>query len=244
MAALSFRVRAWAAWSPGRECPDDWLAWAAGRAASGGQGPAAGAMPMLLRRRVSAIGQQALRAAWGLDGVAQSRLVFASRHGEFSRTLSIIDALVRQDEVSPAEFSLSVHHALAGLLSIATGNRKGHTTVAAGPESFAHALLEAAACLAEAPDEPVTLVYYDEPLSDRFADFADEDEEHLAMALSLSAQDGLALRLTPVALGQAAAAATARPALAFLGFLLGGGTSAEVVGERLSLRWEREYATA
>ena len=54
----------------------------------------------------------------------------------------------------------------------------------------------------------------------------------------------LALRLTPVALGQAAATATARPALAFLGFLLGGGTSTEIVGERLSLRWEREYAIA
>lgn len=243
MAGLSFCVGGWAAWAPGRERREDWLAWAAGQNASGERGSAETAMPMPLRRRVSALGQQALRAAWGLDGVCQSRLVFASRHGEFRRTLSIIDALVRQDEVSPADFSLSVHHALAGLLSIAAGNRKGHTTVAAGHDSFSLALLEASACLVETPDEPVTLVYYDEPLPDPFSDFAEAGDDHLALALSLSTRAGEALRLTPAA-RQPAAALTTHPALAFLGFLLGNRPSTDIEGERLSWHWERADAMA
>ena len=93
--------------------------------------PPSDPVPLLLRRRVSAIGQQALRAAWGLPAAAEARLIFASRHGEFSRTLSILDALANDQPVSPADFTLSVHHALAGLLSIAQRNRLGHTAIAA-----------------------------------------------------------------------------------------------------------------
>ncbi len=104
---------------------------------------------MLLRRRVSPLGQHALRAVWGLPESETARLVFASRHGEFGRTLSILDALVSDEGVSPADFTLSVHHALAGLLSIVRKNRQGHTAVAAGSESFFFGLLDALLCLNE-----------------------------------------------------------------------------------------------
>src|SRR5262245_46592170 len=122
MGAVSFDILAWAAWAPGRETEAAWRAWAgvaAGAAAAPPSQP-----PLLLRRRVTTIGKAALRCVWGLPDSAGARLVFASRHGEFSRTLSILDALTAGEGVSPADFTLSVHHALAGLLSIATENRK------------------------------------------------------------------------------------------------------------------------
>ncbi len=140
MASLHFRLRAWAAWLPGQIEP-----------------AAAESLPLLLRRRIGGLGQQALRAAWSLPDSAAARLIFASRHGEFGRTLSILDALAKGEEISPADFTLSVHHALAGLLSIARGNRHGHTTIAAGRESFGFGLLEALSCLVEKPAEPVGL---------------------------------------------------------------------------------------
>jgi len=88
--------------------------------------------------------------------------------------------------VSPADFTLSVHHALVGLLSIAQGNRNGHIAVAAGPESFGFGFLEAVSCLQERPAEPVIFLYYDEPLPPPYDQFDSKEARPLAVALSLS----------------------------------------------------------
>lgn len=127
-----------------------------------------------------------MRAAWGLPDIAAARLILASRHGEFGRTLSILDSLAANAGVSPADFTLSVHHALIGLLSIATGNRRGHTAIAAGDASFELGFVEALACLVERPAEPVVLIFYDEGLPAPFADFDESPEPPLAMALALA----------------------------------------------------------
>jgi len=197
---------------------------------------------MLLRRRVSPLGQQALRAAWSLPESAQARIVFSSRHGEFGRTLSILDALIRREGASPADFTLSVHHALVGLLSIARNNRHGHTAVAAGRESFCFGLMEALACLAENPAEPVLLLHCDEPLPEPFSDHDDGAGPPLAMALTLTASgegEALSLSTAPAA---ADAQQTVSPALDFLGFLRGGAAEASCSGERLHWRWRRHAA--
>src|SRR5580658_10067559 len=78
------------------------------------------AVPVLLRRRITPIGQAVLRAAWSLPGLERARFVFASRHGEFNRTLTMLEAMADDEGPSPADFSLSVHNALPGLLSIST----------------------------------------------------------------------------------------------------------------------------
>ena len=201
-----------------------------------------GTVPSVLRRRVGPLGQMALRAAWGLDGAEKSRLVFVSRHGEFARTATIMDALARNEEVSPADFSLSVHHALAGLLSIATANGRGHSAIAAGHDSFFNALLEAAASLAEEPSEDVTLVYYDEPLPAPFSGFNRPDEEHLVLALLMSAAEGVPMRMTTCA-RDAKTAVTPRPAEAFLRSLLEDRAGGSATGQRMAWRWEKADAT-
>jgi hypothetical protein len=109
-------------------------------------------------------GQQALAAAWQQPELDTAFFVFSSRHGEFSRTLSILTALARQEPLSPADFSLSVHHSLLALLSQVKKNTNGHTALAAGEQSFEAGLCEALAILAENPDHPVLLVSYDAPL--------------------------------------------------------------------------------
>ena len=114
-----------------------------------------------------------------------ARLVVSSRHGEFARTLSIMDSINGGTEVSPADFTLSVHHALAGLLSIAAKSTEGHTAIAAGRESLFAALLEAAACQAEQPGRPVLLMHYDEPLPEPYNHFNQIGEETAALVVSL-----------------------------------------------------------
>ena len=144
MKPLNFHIRGWKSWDATRQTGKD-------------EG-----IPALLRRRVTPIGQHALSAAWELPETKDARLILSSRHGEFSRTLSLLESVANKDEVSPADFTLSVHHALIGLLSIVQENRKGHIAVAAGSESFCFGLMEAVACLHENPSEQVVLIYFDD----------------------------------------------------------------------------------
>lgn len=247
----AFCIDGWAAWAPGRESETAWRAWAMSQTSAAGapsdaasDSPTVTPLPLMLRRRVSPLGQAALRAAWGLPGLSSSRLICASRHGEFGRTLSILDSLMAGTDVSPADFTLSVHHALIGLLSIAAQNREGHTAVAAGKESFGHALLEAAACLAEAPQTPITLVYYDEPLPAPFDRFNEAGETPFAAAFHLTA-NGPGEHLMFAASPASGHAPQSLPqALGFLRFILNDDDERLSPGDRLDWLWKRDAAAA
>jgi Beta-ketoacyl synthase, N-terminal domain len=152
------------------------------------EGQTVAPLPMTLRRRVTPIGQQALQAAWGLPNETEARFVLSSRHGEFNRTFSLLQSLVAKEELSPADFSLSVHHALTGLLSIALHNRRGHIAVAAGPESFCFGLMEAACCLRENPYEPVIFIHMEDKLPDIYAPFSESYESPVTCAFALTAE--------------------------------------------------------
>jgi hypothetical protein len=170
-------------------------------------------------------------------------LVFATRHGEFGRTLAILHDLAQDHGVSPAEFTFSVYHALAGLLSIALKNGNGHTTISAGTESFFCGLLEAATSLAEEPAKPVGLVYFDEPLSGAYEHFAPPGAETIALALILERDgSGPQIRLSCTAAPDGVTAAP-RPAEAFLAFLLENDIRTIVMGERLAWQLERINAS-
>ena len=153
---------------------------------------------------------------------------------------SLLSALCAGEALSPADFSLAVHHALAGLLSIATGNKGGHTAVAAGPESFCFGLLEAAACLAEDPAKPVLLVHFDENLPPDY-DGLIAPESPLALAVMLAGPGGegqsIQFRWSPAAAdGRHSGAGLA---LDFLRFLQSDAASLENHGPRMTWRWCR-----
>ena len=229
---LPFTVRAWASWNA-----------ASARAASSAGTPDP-PPPALLRRRVGVLGQQALRLAWGIGGAGEARLVASSRHGEFGRTLGILDRIIAAEPVSPAEFTLSVHHALIGLLSIACGNRRGHTAVAAGPESFGFGFLEALCCLAETPDEPVLLIHYDEQLPEPFTNFASDTGPAMALVVALAAGgpgEAMTLRLAPRTVPGASLPDSL--AAGFCGFL-GDRTAPRLTaaGARMTWQWSRDAA--
>nr|WP_298689254.1 beta-ketoacyl synthase chain length factor [uncultured Dongia sp.] len=235
---LTVAVRDWFAWTPGRETRADWLAWAGRDVAAVATEPMP-ALPMMLRRRATPIGQKVLGAALACQGSQEARYVLASRHGEFDRTVTILTSLAENEQPSPAEFSMSVHHGLAGLLSIHTGNRQGHIAVAASLDTFGYGLLEAAACLHESPEQPVLFVYFDGPLPDSYAPFrlVAEADLPLVVALTLSA-DGE----DRISVGCAAAdrngAADSLPQ-GFLKFLLTNAVAATGIGEEMTWRWRR-----
>lgn len=236
---LSFQVRDWFAWAPERETRNAWRVWAGQSEAPAGDA-AMPALPMMLRRRVTPVGQKALGAAMACAGVTDARYVLASRHGEFDRTVTILTSLSQGEQPSPAEFSMSVHHGLAGLLSIHTGNRAGHTAVAGSLDSFGYGLVEAAACLVEAPARPVLMIYFDAPLPAEYAPFrpAAEAALPLALAMTLAAPEGDSISVSAAAKENEEEAEENLP-LSFLHFLLSKRPAASARGGRMTWRWHR-----
>lgn len=204
------------------------------------------AMPLLLRRRVSPIGQAALRSAWLLPNLDQARFIFCSRNGEFDRTLAMLTDMADDEPPSPADFSLSVHNALAGLLSVAARNRNGHTALAAGFDTFGFGLLEAAACLHEAPEQPVILVHFDAPLPADYPEAtprASATPQALALLLVAPSQAPRRVVMLAAAAEDTNAAEDAEPddaACAFLDFLQRASPQASATGE--TMRWTWRHA--
>jgi hypothetical protein len=220
-------VQSWKAWSLGRDVTEDTN------------------VPVILRRRVSLLGQNALSLAWPMSASNDARFVVSSRHGEFGRTASILESIAAETDISPADFTLSVHHALAGLLSIARNNRRGHTAIAAGRESFCFGFLEALAILAEGTDDRVILIHYDEPLPMPFSTFNDADELAASLVMVLSASgDGLPVSLSIAPSTAAPTEMRGTAAVRFRAFLEGETASrCRFVGQRLSWDWSHEPAS-
>jgi hypothetical protein len=143
----------------------------------------------LLRRRLSPLARMSLKVAHDcvpdLDSV---RMVYASRHGELNRTTDMLEDLASGESVSPAAFSLSVLNASAGLFSIARKDTAPATAVSAAAETFGYGLLEAGLQLADRPQDPVLLVFADEPVPEAYGE-ADTDCAH-AIGLLLGSEGG------------------------------------------------------
>jgi hypothetical protein len=133
-------------WLPGHPSLATWRAGAAETEITPPQGRDLGRMnrrrASLLGRALADVGFEAMLAA-EVDPV-DVRTVVGSSIAEVSTMLGLLEQIWRTHEpVSPAAFTVSVHNAASGLISIATGNRGFTTSLAADDDTPAVALLEA-----------------------------------------------------------------------------------------------------
>lgn len=195
--SIRFALAAHAAWAPGMTTASAWQNWDGGclpdaDVAGAMSTPALEAMPAMLRRRASAAGKLALEVVYQClatpDSIPASDtpVVFASRHGECARSVELLDQLAHHNPLSPTAFSLSVHNASAGLLSIARGDRSNNLALAAGASSIEHATIEACGLLADGAQQ-VILVAFDYPVPAAFAVYQDSPEQALAWAWLMQA---------------------------------------------------------
>jgi len=169
--------------------------------------PDAGFIEPLLRRRLSALGRGMLHCAGRVAGdVPGLRTVFASRHGEPSRTMPMLEDLAKGLDISPTQFSMNVHNAVAGIWSISRQDRSACTALGAGPETFAWGLLEAYSLHRAHGDAPVLFVYGDDRLPGVLAEFEPAQAPLHALALLIAAPGTRQLRVSrdPAAEGTAA----------------------------------------
>lgn len=157
---IDLRIEQWQAWAPGLETPEAWRDWARQPYrpdADGDAQPDCAFLPAMQRRRLSRLARMTLHVAWPLcaDG-EQLPFVFGSRHGETPRTFALLGDVAAGQPLSPTQFGLSVHNAIAGQWSILRGQRGESTAIAGEADTFEHAMLEAAGLLSD--DTPTALV--------------------------------------------------------------------------------------
>lgn len=159
--------------------------------------PEIGFVDPLLRRRLGPLGRGMLHCAGRVaEGLGPLASVFASRHGDVTRTTPILEDLARGLPPSPALFSMNVHNAVAGVWSIARRDPSPSISLAAGPETFGWGLLEAFGLHIATPANPVLFVYGEAPLPPPFSEFADLELPLHAVALLIGAPAARHLILT------------------------------------------------
>jgi len=162
--------------------------------------------------------------------VADVRLVYASRHGELTRTTAMLGDLAQNQDLSPTAFSLSVLNASAGLFSILQRNTAPSTAISACAASFGYGLLEAWQQLADQPQRPVLLVYADEPPPDVYGEV--ELSRHRAHAIALLLQSNAPREITCRVAADAALPSPEAQSSAFIRCLEAGHASWHGEGQR------------
>jgi hypothetical protein len=180
------------------------------------------------------------------DHVAGMPTVFASRHGDATGTIELLEGLARGEPITANRFSHSVHNTQAGLFSIAVGSRQPASAIAAGRDTFASGFLEALGALERVDAARALLVAGDEPLPPVLARFADEPEAACAIALVLERHTGPGAIALAAGDGGNAGRAPGAPrwpaAAEFLRWTLSGETELVLGTRERSWVWRRDGA--
>lgn len=136
--------------------------------------PLGNALDRVNRRRAGQLGRaladvcaEAIAMAQ-VDGGTVATIV-GSAIGEAATMIGLLDQMWRhQQPMSPADFTVSVHNAASGLISIANKNRGMTTSIAADENTPAAALMEAIG-LVVTTNQPVLLACADEPAPENLA---------------------------------------------------------------------------
>ena len=193
-----FRIEQWRAWAPGLDSTADWCAWhqAPLCLTDAGEQPDVSALPAMQRRRLSRLARMAFHVAWPLaEAHPQLPMVFASRHGETPRTLTILSDLAHNEPLSPTQFSLSVHNAIIGLWSIQRGDHSEMTAIAGAGDGLENAILEACGMLHDGAPA-VLVVIAEETPPELYAPFIDDVPFPYAVGLLLTPGDDWQLHLS------------------------------------------------
>lgn len=143
MMELKFALQGLTALYPGCESDDF-----AGEIAPKSALPKINRIPMLTARRLTWGNRMAIESALTLlEKERPQALLFSSRHSELEHNYRILKALADDTDVSPTDFTMSVHNSAIGTLAIQAKLPLPASASAAGADTFASLLMEAYALL-------------------------------------------------------------------------------------------------
>lgn len=149
----------------------------------------AGVKPMV-KRRMPALAKVMHELA---STVPLMPCVYASKNAELSRTIKII----RQygGDISPTLFSMSVHNAIPGMLSVVNQDDSPYTVIDSMSGVVEMALLEAVSMLDQY--DAVKVVYFEEPTADEYIEINKQPDFALVMQLVVTAGNAYSLCQVP-----------------------------------------------
>jgi hypothetical protein len=200
---VQLTIENWYGWMPMVASTEQWHRWSEGMIVDSGESRIdLSSIPPMLRRRLSPMGRACASVLLPLidsDNEAEranTPIVFASRHGEAQRTQLILEDIAECELISPTAFSLSVHNAISGILSINKKITANISAIAASGSEVMAVLFEAAGLLSQENCSKVHCVVVDNPLPDRYQRFCQQPQHPLALAFSVSnAQKGCKIEL-------------------------------------------------
>ncbi|WP_373375782.1 beta-ketoacyl synthase chain length factor [Cupriavidus nantongensis] len=243
---VAFGIRAWSAWTGDLQSQHDWQAWSANPhlPPATAQAPALPEMAAMLRRRLPLLGRVALASVYACapddPRPAGMPTVFASRHGDTARLVTMLTDLAAAEPLSPTAFGLAVHNAIGAVRSIDLADMNNLQALSAGRDTVETAVLEACSLLADGAPE-VMLVNYDAPIAGPYAPFADEPGCLYSwcwrIATPREGEPWYALTLSNEPAGTPASPLP--HGLDVLRFMLSGDARLHHRGERASWHWQR-----
>lgn len=169
---VSLELEFWSAVAPGLDTQTLWRSWFANPSDDELEQtlPPLKQIPPLLRRRFSTLGKYAAASTLNLLADGESLpSIFASRHGDTGLTLSLLQEIGQEQPISPTGFSLAVHNAVAGIISIARNDKSPITAISSMQGLLLQTLFEAVAQLES--HQRVLCVIYDIPLPELYRSY-------------------------------------------------------------------------
>lgn len=99
-------------------------------------------LPMLMRRKLSAVGKAAIFTMNSVYPGGDINLIYASNYGEIERVKKLLHQKNTDGEMSPTGFSFSVHNSSAGLFSLINKINSPYNSISAGENSLSAGILE------------------------------------------------------------------------------------------------------
>jgi hypothetical protein len=184
MSDFYLSIENWAAWIPADSCKQE-------TTSESGISTLEPKIEFLLpnqRRRLSPLSRIVVDTYHRANGNPTKGLqipsILCSTFGEHVRNTNLILDISANSDVSPTAFSLSVHNAVAGLISIFYGNEAPCLTMATNKSGVSVALVEAYSMLGETSQ--VSLTLYDGPVHESYREAVPDSDDTAAITLILS----------------------------------------------------------
>ncbi|HFD11499.1 MAG TPA: hypothetical protein ENJ32_03360 [Crenotrichaceae bacterium] len=186
---LLFQLKRWSAWLPDQPEKPVSSAWPNGHnLTASSETPDLGFLPQIQRRRLTPLARAAIAVAWDCcPSGHQIPTIFCSTHGETSVCFNLLEQIAARQDVSPTQFTLSVHSGIAAMFSILTNNHAPYVVIATNPENLTNALLEAYSFITETSE--VLVVFYDQAIPEIYHPTTPTPSRLSALALYLDKPD-------------------------------------------------------